>query len=271
MLLAMTVTGCSVPKEVTYFQDTDNATIIENVERNPIKVRPGDKLSIVVKTDRSDLSDLFNLPAYSSRIGNGGSTNGTGAEMRSYSGPSQEGIASYTVNEAGDIDFPQLGSIHVAGMTRGELAGYIKGEIEGRDLAKNPTVLVEFLSSGVNVMGEVMKPGRYDINKDYLTILDAISLAGDLTITGERKNVKVLREQDGKINTYVVDLTNAAEMAKSPAYYMQQGDIIYVEPNTMRKRSTTVNGNNALSVSFWVSVASLLTSVVTTIAVFVNK
>ena len=156
-------------------------------------------------------------------------------------------------------------------MTRAELSGYIKGELVGRELVKDPTVLVDFLSTGISVLGEVSRPGRYDLNRDDINIIEALTLAGDLTINGQRENVKVVRIEDGKVNTYVLDLTDAASLVKSPAFYLSQNDVIYVEPNAQKKRSSTVNGNNALSVSFWVSVASLLTSVVTTIAVFINK
>ncbi len=264
------MTGCSVPKDVAYFQDLDAVNIIESAKVMPITVKPGDKLSIVVKSKDPTLSALFNLPVYSSRIGNGGSSNGTGAELRSYTGGNSESVASYTVTPEGTIDFPVLGYIHVAGMTRSEVAGYIKGELMGRELCKDPTVSVEFLNSGISLMGEVARPGRYDLNRDRLNVLEAIALAGDLTITGQRKNVRVLRVEDGKVNTYTLDLTDATSLTNNPGFYLQQDDVIYVEPNDMRKRQTTLNGNNTLSTSFWISVASLITSAVTTIGVFVK-
>ncbi len=270
-MISIVMTGCGVPKDVAYFQDIDSTTILETAQSAPIKVKPGDKLSIVVKSKDPQLSALFNLPVYSSRIGQGGSTNGNTSELRAYTGAQSESVASYTVTPEGEIDFPVLGYIKVAGMTRAELAGYIKGELMGRELVKDPTVVVEFLSSGISVMGEVNRPGRYDLNRDQLNILEALTLAGDLTINGQRQNVRVVRSENGKVNTYVLDLTDAASLMQNPAFYLQQDDVVYVEPNKQRKRSSTVNGNNALSVSFWVSVASLLTSVVTTIAVFINK
>lgn len=271
ILFAVALTGCKAPQDVAYFQDTDANTIIELAAAKQITVQPGDKLSIVVKSKDPAISDLFNLPVYSTRIGTGGSMVSDNVNMRSNSVRNSESVASYTVDSKGDIDFPVLGMLHISGMTRGELSGYIKGELMGRNLVKDPTVIVEFLSSGVDILGDVKSPGRYDINKDKITIIEAISLAGDLNITGQRENVKVIRQEDGKLHTYKVDLTNTASLASSPAYYLQQGDVIYVEPNAMQKRATTVNGNNALSVGFWISVASLLTSVVTTLAVFINK
>ena len=271
LLLCIVMTGCKVPQKVAYFQDTDTNTIVDLAASKQITVKPGDRISIVVKSKDPAISDLFNLPVYSSRIGTGGSQISGDVKLRSYSGPNSETLASYTVDSKGDIDFPVLGMLHIEGMTRAELSGYIKGELMGRDLVKDPTVIVDFLSTGVDVLGEVKNPGRYDINKDNITILEAISLAGDLNITGQRENVKVIRTENGKLHTYKIDLTDSKSVASSPVYYLQQGDVVYVEPTDMQKRATTVNGNNALSVGFWISVASLLTSVVTTLAVFINK
>lgn len=269
--LIMTATSCSVPKNVAYFQDTESNAVLAMAPQKPISVKPGDKLSIVVKSKNANLSELYNLPIYSSRIGNSTAISGTGSEVRNYGQPSGDNVASYTVDPEGDIDFPVIGKMHISGMSRSELAAYVKGELVGRGLLKDPTVIVEFLNSGVNVMGEVTRPGRYDLNKDNLTIIEAITLAGDLTINGQRKNVKVMRQQDDGLHTYVIDLTDAGSMVESPAYYLQQNDVIYVEPDKIKKRNTTVNGNNTLSIGFWMSVASVLASVVTTIAVFINK
>ncbi|MDE6717023.1 MAG: polysaccharide biosynthesis/export family protein [Muribaculaceae bacterium] len=271
VLLSVALTGCRTPEKIAYFQDTDTNAIIEMAAVKPIIVRPGDKLSIVVKSKDPAISDLFNLPVYSSRIGTSSQTRNDNVQLRTYTGAAGEGIATYTVSPKGDIDFPVLGKLHIEGMSRSELEGYIKGELMGRNLVKDPTVVVDFLSSGVDILGDVKNPGRYDLNKDEITLLEALSLAGDLNVTGQRENVKVIRKEEGKLHTYKVDLTNASEMAKSPVYYLQQGDVVYVEPNEMQKRNSTVNGNNALSVGFWISVASLLTSAVTTIGVFVKK
>ena len=113
----------------------------------------------------------------------------------------------------------------------------------------------------VSVMGEVNRPGRYAIEKDKLTLLDALSMAGDLTIYGNRENVKVLRVVDGQEMSFKVNLCNAQSVFSSPVYFVQQDDLIYIEPNEMRARQSTVNGNNVRSTSFWISVASLAASV----------
>lgn len=263
------LTGCGTPKNITYFETSDS--VVQMAQANPIKLKADDKLSIVVKSKDPAVSDLFNLGIYTSRYGTNGSQVISGTQVKSFRPGSNDGVSYYTVDPKGCIDFPVLGELKVGGMTRSELAGFIKGELMGRELVKDPTVTVEFVNTGVNVMGEVVNPGRYDINRDHLTVLDALSLAGDLTINGRRENIKVLREENGQTKVYTLDLTDLNKLVKSPAYSLQQNDVVYVEPNDFRKRQTTVNGNNALSTGFWVSVASLITSAVTTIGVFINK
>lgn len=264
------VTGCSTPKDVTYFQDTTPETVINLAQAQPIVARPGDKLVILVSTKDPAISALFNLPAYSARFDAPGKMSG---QLNNSAGvpTSSTETASYTVGPDGYIDFPILGKLKVSGMTRQEISGYVKGELAGRDLAKDATVTVEFLNTGVNILGEVKTPGRYEINRDQFTITDALALAGDITLNGMHNNVKVVRKENGVARTYIVDLTSAQKTMSSPAYYLRQDDIIYVEPNEITKRSTIANGNNATNVSFWISLASLLTTVATTIGVFVNK
>lgn len=246
-LLAV-ATGCSTPKDITYFQDVTEAVIPVQSEQGQIKIEPHDKLSIVVKSRNPEFSDMFNLTVNTNRLGGG-----------QYA-TSIDGMSNYTVDQQGDIDFPLLGKLHVAGMTRGELAGYIKGLLSN-DMVKDAVVTVEFINTGFSVMGEVNRAGRYDFNRDKLNLLQALSIAGDLTIQAKRDNVLLMREVDGEMRSYRVDLTNMQETMKSPAFYLKQGDIIYVEPNDVKKRQATVNGNNLLSWGFWVSVASLAASV----------
>ena len=263
------VTSCSAPKDVAYFQDTVE-TVVPITSPKQIKIQPNDKLSIVVKSIDPTLSAMFNLTINIDRVGSGHDAGLGGGTKNLRTSSTSEGLSNYTVSPKGYIDFPVLGELYVEGMTKSELAGFIKGELMGRDLVKDPIVTVEFMNFGVSVLGEVLNPGRYDITKDQVNVLEAISMAGDLTIQGLRENVAVLREEADGLHTYRIDLTNFKDMASSPAYYLKQGDIIYVEPNNVRKRQTTANGNNLLSTGFWISVASLLTSVVTSIAVFIR-
>ena len=269
-LLLVALTGCKTPANVAYFQDADQQTVIKMAEAQPIRVRPGDKVQIIVRAKDPKVSAMFNNVVYADQLDAAYSYGGEINENNPKAS-SQAGLASYTVGPDGNIDFPFLGKLHIAGMTRQELQGYIKGELAGRDLVKDPMVTVEFVNTGIDVLGEVENPGRVEVNKDQFTIYDANSMAGDLKITGMRERVKVIRRDNGEARTYVLDLTDAAKTMQSPGYYLQQNDIVYVEPNDFEKRNTTVNGNSSLNVGFWISVASLLTTVATTVGVFVNK
>ena len=270
VITTVLLTGCHTPTDVAYFQDVTDTTFSIPTS-GEIKIAPNDKLNILVKTMDPTVSALFNLATATDRIGGETTTMSTGAGTLRSTSSTSSGVAKYTVSPQGTIDFPVLGELKVEGMTRNELAGFIKGELMGRDLAKDPVVTVEFVNMGVSLLGEVARPGLYDINQDKINILEAISMAGDLTLQGKRENISVLRETNGEVKTYKVDLTNFKELSESPVYYLQQGDIIYVEPNDMRKRQTTTNGNNIYTTGFWISVASLLTSIVTTVGVFVLR
>lgn len=249
LTVAFLLGSCATPK-VAYFTDIKPGTTEQVLNPLEIRIRPGDKISILVNSKDPLLMNLFNLPIISRQIG---STSGTSS--------SSQGISGYTVNKDGDIDFPVLGHIHVAGMTREEIAAYIKEELVSKNLVKDPVVTVEFMNLTVSVLGEVANPGRFDIDKDRLTLLDVLSMAGDLTIYGKRENVLVQREENGKKVLYRVNLNSGYDLYTSPVYYMQQNDIVYVEPNSMRARQATVNGNNVRSASFWMSLVSLLTTI----------
>lgn len=252
--------GCSTPKDVAYFQDLDQISVIEAQSRQTLRVKPDDKLQIIVMSKDPQLATLFNLPVVATRLGQSANAYGTTSAYATSTG-SSEGLSSYTVSPEGNIDFPVLGNLHVEGMTRAELAGFIKGELIGKNLIKDPTVTVEFLNTGISVLGEVNAPGRYVLNRDELTVLDALAMAGDLKIQGRRDNIRVMRKEGDKTKVYMLDLTSGKNIYNNPGFYLQQDDMVYVEPNDYRKRETTVNGNTSLSASFWISVVSVLTSV----------
>ncbi len=234
--------GCATPKKVTYFQDLE-AEKPEAIARNvDIRVQPEDKISILVSTPEETLTSMFNLQLPTSMTSSG------------------QGKLGYTVNDRGDIDFPVLGTIHVAGKTRQEIAEMIRHELTSRNLVKDPIVTVEFQNLTVTILGEVGGPGRYNIDKDHLTLIDALALAGDLTIQGRRDNVMVQRDEDGKKVIYRVDLSSGPDLYASPVYYLKQNDVVYVEPTAMRKRQSTVNGNTLNTPSFWISIVSFLTT-----------
>ncbi|MCM1368812.1 MAG: polysaccharide export protein [Candidatus Amulumruptor caecigallinarius] len=249
--------SCSTPKDVTYFQDIKEGHTVLPEGVSALKVAPEDKLSIIVTTQDPNLSAQFNLVMTQSRIA---TTRSSVSESLNVS-DSRTGF--YTVNADGDINFPVLGKLHVAGMTRSQLASYIEKRLISEDLVKDPVVTVEFINTGVSVLGEVHNPGRYEFNKDRVTVLDALALAGDMRNTGMRTNVKVIRDNNGQRDVYVLDLTNAEESMKSPGYYVQQNDMIYVEPNERSKRETTSSGNTLYNPSFWVSLGSVGITVAT--------
>lgn len=248
LTVAFLLGSCATPK-VAYFTDLKRGTAEQVLNPLEIRIRPEDKISIQVNSKDPLLMNLFNLPIISRQIG---TTSGTS---------NSQGISGYTINKDGDIDFPVLGHIHVAGMTRAEIASYIKEELVSKNLVKDPVVTVEFMNLTVSVLGEVATPGRFNIEKDKLTLLEALSMAGDLTVYGKRENVLVQREENGKKTLYQVNLNSGYDLYASPVYYLQQNDIVYVEPNSMKARQATVNGNNVRSASFWMSLASLLTTI----------
>lgn len=258
-LAALLATACSAPK-IAYLEDINSGQTVQIANVKNIRILPDDKISVLVNSRDPLLSNLFNLPYVTRQLG-------AIDNKSSYS----QGLSGYTVDTEGNIDFPVLGKVHVAGLTRSEIAAKIKGELEGQNLVKDPVVTVEFLNLTVSVLGEVQRPGRFSIDKDRVTILDAISMAGDLTIQGKRENVLVQRDVDGKTTLYRVDLTKGSELYASPVYYLQQNDVVYVEPNAMKARQATVNGNNVRSTAFWFSLVSVLTSIATTVTVIVTK
>ena len=249
------LSSCGSSKEVVYFQDMQpGETEIELPPVQAITVQPEDKISIIVNSRDPQLTDLFNLPYVSRQLGQSLKTGGIST------GTSQ-GVSGYTVDAEGTIDFPVLGKVHVAGLKREEIAEHIKNELITKNLVKDPVVTVEFMNLCVSVMGEVNSPGRFSIDRDRITILDALSMAGDLTIYGNRRKVMVMRQEGNVQRVYGIDLTSGNFVYTSPAYYLQQNDVVYVEPNSVRSRQSTVNGNNVRSTSFWISLASLLTSI----------
>lgn len=253
VVTAMAVSSCTSTKQVAYFQDLNPGDQNTLITSSPIKLQPNDKLSIIVSTGDGRLNSLFNLAVARNSIGSAGSTSGSTSS-------GSDGVAAFTIDSHGDINFPVLGKLHVAGMTREELAEYIRRELISRDLAKNPIVTVEYFNLNVTVLGEVSSPGRKAISKEGYTILDAIGEAGDLTILGQRDNIKVLREENGVQKVYSVNLNKGRELTLSPVYYLKQNDVIYVEPNNTKKRNSTPNGNTALTPAFWLSMASFVTS-----------
>ena len=146
-------------------------------------------------------------------------------------------------------------------MNREEIVCHITSQLISKDLIKEPVVTVEFMNLTVSILGEVRTPGRYVIDKDKLTLLEALSLAGDLTIYGKREKILVQREEEGKQKLYQVNLNSGNELYASPAYYLQQNDVVYVEPNKYRVKDAGVNNKALRWSSIWIAIVSILSAV----------
>lgn len=249
----MTALSCSTYKNINYMQDLEANKETKMEINKGILIQPKDLISIIVSSRSPEIASMFNLPIVAFQAAN--STSYTASQS----------LLGYSVDNDGCINFPALGKIYVAGMNRWELSELIKDMLVKSDLIKDPVVTVAFMNFKVSVMGEVSAPGTYTIEGDKITILEALSLARDLTIFGRRDNVAVIREQNGVRSTYTVDL-RSTDLFNSPAYYLQQNDIIYVTPNKVKAGQSTLNENTTKSASFWVSVGSFLTTVATLIA-----
>ena len=248
ILLLLTVASllgsCAAPK-VAYFTDLKPGMAEQVLNPLEIRVRPEDKISILVNSKDPLLMDLFNLPIISRQIG-----------IRSEASNNQ-GMSGYTINKDGNIDFPVLGHIHVAGMTREEIALCIKEELISKNLVKDPVVTVRFQNFRIQVLGEVNRPGSYNITSDQVTLFEALALAGDLTIHGRRNRVAVVRETDG-VRTILYHDLRSRDVFNSPDFYLQQNDLVYVEPNRVRAEASTQN--QFTNVGTWLSLISFLMS-----------
>lgn len=248
LALCFALVSCKTYKKINYIQDVkvDSTELI--TQNLGIRIQPKDMLSIVVSSKTPELATAFNLPVVTYQAGS-----------ETVSGAGSTRLIGYVVDNDGYIDFPILGKIFVAGLTRWELQEKIKDMIIDKGLMKELVVSVEFMNFKISVMGEVNSPGAYTINGDKVTLLEALSMARDLTIFGKRDGVFVIREQNGTRTTYQVDLRSVS-LFNSPAFYLRQNDIVYVEPNKVRAGQSTINENNLKSVSLWISISSFLTS-----------
>ncbi len=250
--------SCANPKKILYFQDTREGTVDTIAVAPAIRFQPGDKLYILVNTRDPQLTALFNLHY----PGNGNQQFSRMSGSSGGSGAIQSGLmyaAPYTIEADGCINFPVIGKLNINGLSRPEVIDKVYGELVGRDLVKEPVVFVEYCNQKVDMLGSV-SAGPVYIDRDYFTVIDAISQKGDLKMSGRRDNIKVIRQEGSLKKTYCLDLRNEKELLKSPAYYLRQNDIIYVEPLRVEQNASTVNGNTLSSIGFWTSVPSLAIS-----------
>lgn len=242
--VAVLFTGCRSSKKIVYLQDVVPLKQQEIEQKYEVFIHNDDLLSIMVNSKNPELALPFNMPLVSYQLGS--------------ESPGAQRVLGYLVDVNGNIDFPILGKLHVAGLTRLQLTEMIKERLISEDLIKDPIVTVQFLNYKISVMGEVSRPGSFNISSDRVTLLEALSMAGDLTIYGRRDRVAVIREKDGKRTILFHDL-RSSDIFNSPCYYLQQNDIVYVEPNKVKAEQSGINQNK--SVGVWLSAASILVSI----------
>ncbi len=258
--LACWLASCSTPTNVAYFQNAEDIRGMALQKEQPLRLRPKDKINIVVNSADPMLVTQFNLTTSTYNMRSLGSNTSPLTTMGGAGGGTGQ-ILAYTVDEQGDINFPVIGKVAVQGKTRQEVAEYLRRRLIERDLVKDPIVTVEYVNLAISVLGEVNRPGRIEMAKDNFTILDAIAFAGDLTIDGQRENIMVFREIDGEDQTYVINLCDRQNVLSSPAFYLQQNDVVYITPNPKRKREAKTTGNIFNQPAIWVSLAGLLTTI----------
>ena len=256
-LLALIMGSCSSSKSsLPYFMDisTIKAGTLPQGDYMS-KIKPDDELFISVNSLNPEATAAYNL---------GMANPSTKEQFPMAQTPSQR---TYIVSTDGDIDFPQLGRLHVAGLTTEQLADELVKRISAD--VQDPQVYVQLVNFVVNVAGEVKNPGQIPVKRNRMTILDALSAAGDLTEYGERSNVLIIREENGERKFAHLDL-NSSDLLTSPYYYLQQNDYIYVEPNKIREANSKYNQNNSYKLSLTstiVSAASVIASLVIALTV----
>lgn len=232
------LTACTSKKNLIYFQG-EQGSADANKSYNPV-LKSDDILSITIMDLDQDAIKPFNLPQNTLTQNMGGYTQGAPTPL------------GYLIGPEGYIDFPVIGKIKLAGLTRSTAVDTIKKGL--LPYLKHPTVLIRVLNYKITVLGEVGHPGTFTIPNERITLPEALGIAGDLLITGVRKNVLVIREVDGKRTETRVNLTSK-DLFSSPVYYLSQNDVVYVEPNRAKINSSVVNTSN---ISLVVSVVSLL-------------
>ncbi|WP_394972438.1 polysaccharide biosynthesis/export family protein [uncultured Croceitalea sp.] len=233
LISILILSSCASKKDVVYFQDSKDFETLVNQNSYTTKFKVDDVISIYISTLNPEASVPFNL----------------------FRGADEGGVrpeqVDYIIDKDGEIDFPVIGKIKIAGLSSEELRSSLRGKLA--DYLKDPIINIRLKNFTVTVLGEVNNPGAYRVNGEQITILEALGLAGDLTIKGLRNNILVIRDFDGtKVHTRI-DLTTK-EALKSPVYYLTQNDVIYIEPNNSAITSSNLD-NRA---SIWVSIASVL-------------
>ncbi len=241
LTMLVILSSCGSRKEMVYLQQ-DSTQINTRFEEFTPRVQTNDILTIVVTAADPKVTAPFN-PL--STMSTGNLTQQTDMALR----------PTYTVDEKGDIVLPMLGRVHVSGLTRIQVIDKIREELS--QYIKDPGVNINFNNFRVSVLGEVARPGSFTLPSERVTVLEALSMAGDLTIRGVRENVLLIREVDGKKTMHRLDLTKQVTL-NSPYYYLAQNDVIYVEPNKSQINNSKLGANTNIIIS----IASLIITVI---------
>ena len=247
VLLVALATSCSAPKNVAYLWNSNDVDLSQSQYLYDAKIMPKDILTITVNTVNPEASAPFNLIVRSTLTSTSSTIGTTGGSLQ-----------TYLVDNEGGIDFPVIGYIKVGGLTKRECEKFIHDKVKPYlNAAENPVVTVRMSSYSISVLGEVNRPGSYQVSREKINILEALAQAGDLTIYGVRERVKLIREDaQGHKQIHTVNL-NDANILTSPYYYLQQNDILYVEPNKVKAQNSTIGQSTTL----WISATSILVSV----------
>lgn len=233
------ITSCGSRKDIVYFQNQEQLTT--SFEQYIPKIQPTDQLAIVISASDVAAAAPFNQLSTIQTTSNSNS-------LSPYS-------PTYTVDESGNISLPMVGNVKVGGLTRGQAIETIKEKVS--KYIVNPGVNVNFVNFRISVLGEVSRPGSFIVPTERITLLDALGMAGDMTIKGKRENITVIRESNGVKERYSVDLTSESAL-NSPVYYLAQNDVVYVEPNSAQVSASKFTPNYSL----WISMAGVIISVI---------
>jgi len=262
LLSVILLSGCKASQEITYLQGAGKAAVMDSTNMAPIPdaiIKKGDLMTITVNSFTPELAKPFNLSLVpTTGMGEYSQTNATA--MTSGSG----GLQNYLVDNQGFINFPLIGKISVEGMTKIALSEKIKSLIYPRYITEEPIITIRFVDFSISVLGEVARPGTFKINNESCTLLEAIALAGDLTISGKRDNVLLIRQAGNLRESVRLDLRDK-NLINSPYYFLQQDDVLYVQPNDVKARSAKIGTAESLSlsaVSTLISITTLIISIV---------
>ncbi|MBQ5689945.1 MAG: polysaccharide biosynthesis/export family protein [Alistipes sp.] len=262
VILAAMLAGCNSTKRVIY--NFKNEEAIKTVLADGlIRIKPNDRLTVVVSSQNPELAAPFNAASSFSSM--------TSNPLGTSSVNGLQSVQVLTVDDKGMLEMPIIGKIDCNGKTRAEIANEIAKKIIDGGYISDAQVNIQFADMKFFVLGEVQRPGQFDITRDKVTVLEALAMAGDMTIYGNRENVTVIRrtKDEKKHEIYELNFLEGDQLS-SPAYYLQQGDVVYVQPNKYKAATAEINQNR----TFWISIASTLitaTSLVLTIVNFAKK